>query len=218
MPTDSRRASAFLLHCLDEPPEDRVPPKRLVEAPGDFAHFVEAVALFQFEGLQGPDTQGWVGGKEQRDLDRETRGSYLDIALCRQLITRVPFMVDRLLSFDRLSVELEASDTVAVYFEQAMRCYVQGLNDAAVALARACMERALKETLRVPHSEALDLEALVSAAGRTRALDDAHLHLARQVQRAANAVLHRQNCTDGQATDAVFGVRAVLVQLYRPSE
>lgn len=92
-----------------------------------------------------------------------------------------------------------------------------GLSAAAVALARACLEQAFRETIQLPYTERFELDDLIKAADRTKTLDGGHLQMAKIVQRNGNQVLHGENCTDAQALDTLVSVRGVVERLYVPA-
>jgi hypothetical protein len=206
------RTSEYLQRCLDEPSGEAIPPEVQHKAtnPSALWDWIDALLLHQFTGLHyAPESDYSFVEKE-----KGTIAGHLDDALCRAFVREVPNMVRRILTFDRVLTSQPHNETVHVYFEQAMRCYVQGLPAAAVAIARACMEHALRDTIPIPRTTSLDLQGLITAAERSKLLDGAHLHIAKDVQRIGNKVLHRDNCTDSEALDSIVKVRAVVEALY----
>ena len=199
----SSRTSTYLQRCLDEPLEEA--------APLGVPDWVGSALLYQYEGLHH------VLDGSFSEKDKGVLAAALDDFLCRLFIRTVPDMVRRLLKFDRIVTEQQPNENVEVYFQQAMHCCVLGLPAAAVALGRACLEQALRETIQLPHARGMDLDSLIAAAGMLKVLDPWHLQMARKVQRIGNQVLHRQLCTDEQVLDAIVHVRAVVEKLYGPS-
>jgi hypothetical protein len=205
----SNRTSAYLQRCLDAPLGDDVP--KLVAEPtanDSFMDWVRSVVIHQYEGLHH-FFEGRVTENEKGALSE-----FLDDALCRFFVRAVPDTVRRLQKFERLATYLEASETIQVYFQQSMRCYALGIPAAAVALARACLEDSLRDTLKLPHLEQMDLKGLLTAAGQSKALDATHLQMARTIQQTGNRVLHGRRCTDDQAFGVLVSLRAVVERLY----
>jgi hypothetical protein len=84
-----------------------------------------------------------------------------------------------------------------------------GLPLAAVALARSCLEHALRE--QVPYaSEIATLDQLIDTAARFRKLDTVQLRLAGDVKRIGNEVVHHSACDDEQAFSVILKVRALV--------
>jgi hypothetical protein len=208
----SLRTSAYLQRCLDQPVGDPLPAAFSYRAPETewFWDYLGEATVYQYEGLHHV-LEGRITGPPQ------AMAEVVDDFLCRYFVKAVPKMVERLLGFERIVTERPAAEEVLAYFEEAMRCYVFSVPSAAVALARACLEQALRDTIQLPHTAGLDLDTLISAAGRSKTLDDCHLQMAREVQRIGNQVLHRQNCTPEQAGDSIVKVRAVVEKLYGPA-
>jgi hypothetical protein len=149
----------------------------------------------------------FTGPKEQLAI-------VLDDFLCRKLVSEIPKIVERVLKLEPIVTVEDPSDSVHVYFRQAMRCYALGIPLAAVALARACLEQALRE--RVPlASGLLKLDDLITAAGRFKKLDPAQLQLASDVRRVGNEVMHRGECNDEKAFTTILRVRALVEALYQ---
>ncbi len=209
-----KRTSDYLQSCLDEPRGEAVP--RMVELrastlKGSVGEWFDGVLLGQFMSLHNMFESGRV-----RETEKGTIAEGLDHALCRHFVSNIPSMVERLLKFDLVITEGSHNEEVRIYFQQATYCYVLGLSVAAVAVARACLEQALRE--EVPYAEGLDLQALIGAAGKYKKLDGAHIQMARVVQRIGNKVLHKKACSDSEALESIDNVRAVVEHLYGPSD
>jgi hypothetical protein len=218
MRTPSRlRTSEYLQRCLDRPTSDKVPlavASRLNDPQLAWFHdYVGGVLLYQYEGLHDVLRQGSVSSP-----DTEALPEILDDALSRLFVKAVPLMVRRLMQFERILTEEQPNESVRAYFEEAMRCYALGLASSSVALARACMEQAFRDTVQLPYLTDFTLDTLIKAADRTKLLGAAHQQMARDVQQTGNQVMHRQPCTDEQAVNTIVKVRAVVEQLYRPGQ
>lgn len=209
----SRLTSAYLKRCLDKPHGSEVPyfVSHIANNPSPVWKWVQAALLYQYEGVHDFFHAGGFSGP------RNELAAMLDDSLCRLFVSSVPGMVERLLKFDKLVTQQLPNEIVQLYFEQAMRCYVVGLPLATVALARACLEQALREAIPLPHTAQLELDGLIAAAGLTKALAPVDLQMARDVQRLGNQVLHRQGCTDAQAFESIVNVRGVVESLFGPA-
>ena len=206
------RTSVYLRQCLERSVGEGH--TFLGRLPKDTRSTWESLAptlLDQFEGVAHVLENAHVSGPP------ENMALLLDDLLCRSFLGNISELVDRVMKFDRIVTIENPSDSVHLYFRQAMRCYALGLPLAAVALARACLEHSLRE--RVPHAAAiLELENLITAAARFKALDPAQLQLATDVRKMGNNVMHRAGCSDEQAFDVILKVRALVEALYKPAD
>lgn len=208
---DTRRTSSYLRRCLDEPGEKDPPEivlRRSQESSSAWDWFGRML-LYEHEGLHSVnDGFGPITGPV------DERECILDDFLCRQFLRAVPAIVTRLTALERIVTEDEASDSVRMYFQEAVRCQVFGLPTASVALARACLEQALRETIPLAHAQDLGLDSLINEALPTRALDKVHQKWARDVQNMGNRVLHNTACTDQEAQEVIVKVRSIAEMLY----
>jgi len=76
-------------------------------------------------------------GKDFEFLDTPT---FLDEVYCRDLLREVPNIVQRTLSLSKMSLAGIASGDALVYLKESANCYIYGLPQAAIALARAAVE------------------------------------------------------------------------------
>jgi hypothetical protein len=138
----------------------------------------------------------------------------LDDYFSRHLVSKIPEIIARVMRFDPILVYTLPAGPVNAYLREAVRCYVHGLHQGAVVLARAAMELGLRE--RVPYAlqNRWTLDELVDASGRFKVLDGAHLQMATDVQHCGNEVLHQKPCSPNNAYEALMKARAVLEQLF----
>lgn len=210
------RTSEYLERCLNNPADGSVPPLVQPRTPEQAAvwDWIGSLLLHQYVGLHCVFESDYrFSAQGERSM-----AEFLDDALCRSLIRAVPDMVKRMVTLERVMTVRSHSAHVQAYFEQSTRCYILGLSAAAVAIARACLEQALRETITIPHTTTLDLQDLITASARCKTLHGPHLQMAKEVQRIGNKVLHRESCTDSAALDAVLKVRALVEELYRPAD
>lgn len=123
-------------------------------------------------------------------------------------------MVRRLAGFERLAVDNEPTDSVRAFFQEAVHCHVVGLPAASVALARSCLEQALKETVPLDQAEMRSLDSLIAETVPTKALDAVHQGWCREIQKLGNRVLHREGCTVEQSQEVIVKLRSVVRMLY----
>jgi len=113
-----------------------------------------------------------------------------------------------------------------VYLVEAANCYIYGLPQAAVALARAAMEESLRDKLALSvgkkAAKALDLEDIIKDLGRTKDLSRDGVTRAHNVRISGNKVLHPDpevpqpqvaGAPDGLA--AIEDARAVILEVSR---
>jgi hypothetical protein len=146
---------------------------------------------------------------------KEKLAELVDDALCRAMLERVPATASRLMRFEQIQTLEPFDENVAVYFAETMQCYALGMPVAAIGLARASLEQALRDTL--PQSligNEPGLEPLLRAAALSRKLDAVQLAMASEIQRTGNQVLHRQPCNDEQVFKVVLSLRTLIHALY----
>ena len=107
-----------------------------------------------------------------------------------------------------------------MYLREAANCYIFGLPQAAVAVARAALEDALRKNLqgasgtqdvaRAKLKELIDKYSPLSLEGRA---------LAHKVRLEANRVLHKEVTTSHDAIVVIEATRTVILQLaHGPAE
>jgi hypothetical protein len=142
--------------------------------------------------------------------------SFLEDTYFRDLMKQIPKMVQRTLQLTQIVTSRINSQATAVYLREATRTYLNGFCQASIALSRAAVEEALREKAKGMNLgiESYDLKLLIQAANRSGILDDAHLSLARHVQRSGNLVLHGKPGSDRDAWDVLCAARGVLLHLF----
>jgi hypothetical protein len=110
--------------------------------------------------------------------------AFLDEHYTRQLIAGVPGYVERTMEFSRMEAERVPSEVTNTYLREAVRTYIFGLPQACVALSRAALEQALKETLgRQGSGEHVSFQYLVGQAETWGVLDKTASRTARKLER-----------------------------------
>jgi hypothetical protein len=124
-----------------------------------------------------------------------SRPVFLDEFYCRDLLKVVPAIVERTVKLSHLTLS-GISDSDFVYLREAAKCYIYGLPQAAVALARAALEDCIRKKFAkfwgrktVAQQE---LKELIDELQRTKGLSREGRILAHKVRDAANKVLHHQ--------------------------
>lgn len=131
----------------------------------------------------------------------------LQIDLAWKIAPRTAAMADRCLDITRVIFDSEPGERVLKYVRRLTSCYVAGFFPECVVLARAVVERALKDTFerkRVP------LPATTSgASAMKRLIDEAYRHgwLGRAAQKAAHTVRLRGNKAVHEDPELVEEVR-----------
>jgi len=135
---------------------------------------------------------------------------------CRELLEAIPGIVERTLSLSHLTLS-GISDSEFVYLREAVNCYIFGLPQSAVALARGAVEDALRKKLeKIFGRNAMagaDLIVLIDDYGsRAKSLSKDGRALAHKVRIAGNDVLHKQAVTTN-ALEVIEAARMVILEL-----
>jgi hypothetical protein len=73
---------------------------------------------------------------------------WLDEYFTREMIRKIPKMVERTMKLSNLGVEEAPPEQLNVYLQEATRCFVLGLPQASIALCRAALEQRIRESVR----------------------------------------------------------------------
>jgi hypothetical protein len=148
----------------------------------------------------------------------------LDELYSRDLLREVPKIVERTRSLSQVALSNVLERESFVYLREAANCYILGLPQAAVALARAAIEVPLRSAASQQFGAAAVGDAglfkiIDDYAVRGRLLSRTGLNLAHKVRIAADTVLHEQATTTDNALETIEAARAVIVELEakRPS-
>jgi hypothetical protein len=138
----------------------------------------------------------------------------LDDFYCHELLERVPKIVRRTLELSSLAIPAATMprSTVHVFYEQAVRCYVLGLWQAAAVLARGTVETALRE--RVTGRPRDKLAQLIEAAVRQRALKGPAVEAANVVKVVGDQAVHGEAMKEQAAKRLVTCAREVVLALF----
>ena len=141
----------------------------------------------------------------------------LDEFYCRDFLKGVPAIVERTIKLSRLTLS-GISDSGFVYLREAANCYIFGLPEAAVALARAAVEDCLRSKLAKFFGKnavaETKLKSLLDDLA-PRVLSRKGLTLAHKVRVAANSVLHPPATEQLDAMAVIEDARAVILELSR---
>ncbi len=110
-----------------------------------------------------------------------------------------------------------APESVLTYLRESTQCWLYGLHGASIALSRACLEDALKNSLH-KHKERQTLGDLIAAAKQERILDGSLVEMAHSIRRAGNNLLHGETITETESRDALDYVRSITKQLFQHTE
>jgi hypothetical protein len=143
----------------------------------------------------------------------------LDELYCRDLLRSVPEIVDRTRRMSNLTLS-GIDPEPFVHLREAANCYILGLPQAAVALARAAIEAPLRASLAKLFGEKsvafIDLKQLIDDyAKRGKLLSDDARAAAHRVRIAANEVLHQRPIEAPEALGVVEAARAVILEIGR---
>lgn len=185
----------------DMPPEERREMREMVE------ELVNWTRRGRFAALSPEDRDHWARllvshGHATRVIDEE---------FTLEALRRVPKKVARVLKLSELWVAEPLDPETAVLLAESIRAYAEGLPGAAIALARATLERALKAALGLP--DTVGFAELLKRAELSGRLRPDGVDAADQVRQIGNTFLHRGSGTHQNAEAAIMHLREVLRQL-----
>jgi hypothetical protein len=143
----------------------------------------------------------------------------LDDHYCREMLKRVPRMVDRTVRLAEIHAKRLPSEPAVLYLKDATRSYIFGLWTASVSLSRAAVERSLSDLVQERGvSPTWKFQMLVEKAAELNLLDAAHASMAKRVGNVAGGVLHgkrlKAHTADSTAWATLCAARGVLIHLY----
>ncbi len=140
---------------------------------------------------------------------------FLDDYFTREVINAVPGYVERMLQLSALRAERLPSSVTNGYLKEAVRTYVLGLPQASVALCRAALEQALKESLGLQLSGMfISFQELLKEARKWNILDDVTEDMARDLANAGDEVMHERPTDLPKAKDILTKARGLLQHIY----
>jgi hypothetical protein len=145
----------------------------------------------------------------------ELIADFLDDYFTREVINAVPGYVERTLQLSRLRADRLPSNITNGYLKEAVRTYILGLPQASVALCRAALEQALKESLGLQLAGTfIRFQELLKEARKWNVLDGATEHMARDVANAGDEVMHEKPTDLRQAGEILTKARGLLQHIY----
>jgi hypothetical protein len=142
----------------------------------------------------------------------------LDQFYCWDLLKAIPAIVKRTVKLSHVTLS-GMSDSDFVYLREAAKCYILGLPEAAVALARAALEDCVrKKVAKFSGKKAVaeqDLKDLIDDLARTKSLSREGRTRADKVRIAGNEVLHDQAARSPDALAVIEDARAAILELSR---
>ncbi len=209
-------------HLLEIAIDDAARYPRTVSAPragdSDLAEAVRDLVgnfLASKESVTGDD---WSTARHSLDellstLDTDLEND-VNWHITRALLQRVPSYVDRTLKLAEL-VGRPTTPRVASYLREATQCYIYGLFQASIALARAAIEQALKERVyNITGPSHTKLPDLIEEARKLGVLDAPHSEAATFVMLRGNELLHGDPTSPDRARDCLERARGVLEHLF----
>src|SRR5664280_1280372 len=119
------------------------------------------------------------------------------------------------LQLSRLEAKRPPSNVTNGYLKEAVRTYILGLPQASVALCRAALEQALKESLGLQLTGVfITFQELLKEATKWNVLDGATEEMARDVANAGDEVMHEKPTDLSKAGEILTKVRGLLQHIY----
>jgi hypothetical protein len=160
----------------------------------------------------------WRKTYQPKTVDTDVFGdaTMLDQVYTRDLLAAVPEYVKRTQSLKTMTLAgMQKSEAVA-YLREAANCYINGLYQACVALARSALELQLRarvaKLVGQQAASASDLNGLLERYG-SRFLNKDGLRDAGTIRKAGNDVLHVGATTSDTALAILEAARGVIFQL-----
>jgi hypothetical protein len=214
------RLSEFLLASIreiDKGGEEECDPKER-ESDKRFRRGISVMVRHLLGSLEGfADTKAI---DTRRFFERyEFLEDLLDDHYSREVLKRVPKMVDRTIKLAQILPDMLPSKHVDLYLKDATRSYIFGLWTASVSLCRAAVERSLRDLIEQHKVDPpWQFKKLVETARHLGLLEPAHAIMAKKVGNIANNVLHgtrlREATAESKAWATLCAARGVLIHLY----
>lgn len=145
----------------------------------------------------------------------ETIAALLDGRYTRDVVSSVPGYVRRTMELSRLAASHPPSKMTNGYLREAVRTYIFGLPQASIALSRAALEQALKESLGYQGTGTfVKMNDLLDEAMGAGVLDNLMRKAARQIADDADDVLHEKPADSKKAYEVLLALRGVLQRVY----
>jgi hypothetical protein len=193
----------------------------LTSPPQEQQEHAEAQAIGEVivaEIIGSRETLGKIQFKSMENLVRlhpELVAGCLNEYYTRTLIDAVSGYVRRTLELSQMESEETPSPVTNTYIREATRAYILGLPQASIALCRAALEQGLKERLGYQLTGTyIRFQDLLAEARRYHLLDYVTEPAARDVNNAADDVLHEEPTELSKARDVLDKLRGVLQHIY----
>jgi hypothetical protein len=139
----------------------------------------------------------------------------LDEHFTREMVDMVAGCARRTLKLSRLQAERQPTATTGIFLREATRTYIMGFAQASIALSRAALEQALKESMGHQSSNSfVSFQKLVDDAVRWNVLDRRHAQIARKLAKEGDNVLHDRPASEGKALEVLMLLRELLQYIY----
>lgn len=153
---------------------------------------------------------------DSRRLDFFAQPAMLDQFYSKELLMAVPGFVERTRRLQELTFVGLSDPASLSYLREAATCYIYGLFQATVALARGAMELRLRRRVGVlagePVAAQLELKQLLDRYGE-RLLGKQLAKSATVVRITGNQVLHERAVTSEKALEVLEAARSVILEL-----
>lgn len=153
---------------------------------------------------------------DDRRLEFFAQPVMLDQFYSKELLAAVPGFVERTRDLQELTFAGVADPASLSYLREAATCYIHGLFQATVALARGAMELRLRKRVGMVAGQQvateMELKELVERFG-DRLLTNQGKKFATLVREVGNQVLHQRAVNSGKAREVLEAARRVILEL-----
>ena len=202
--------STYLKSCLNELWDDRTDSEK---AHDEDWEIIMRDFVSSLEGFATP-WANWLAETMKKSEDEWEM--YVDDHYCKEFLGKVPPVVARFKRLSPVLVGKVPDQEITVYLREASRCYLYGFPQSSIALCRAALESGVNHVLerRLGSVSNQDLAHKIDQAARFNLIRHDVAYSAREIVRAANAVLHDKPATDDTAFSALALTRKVLQDVY----